>query len=259
MATIEERTADLANYRSQLDAKVQEYNQGKLDNLPVNEIDEIKEKIDELQKDHSTTARLLAYDKFKADPEGAMIAACRAATYDAVKVVEVAIDGTKEKRLEVQETQRKVDLGDLHKKLDGIGVDKKWLYATQKLNMMLTVRCAKDFGHSTRRIREINDSFRIEKLAQEYDLGKDPCTDTKILNTLRGIIAMMIGEKYDGRQAMKWDVVFLNKAWGRQDGKDITKIKAATNRQMYCYMMTICHRIITNGVYDVKFQEIKKK
>ena len=46
MTTIEKKTAELAEIRTKLDAKVSEYNEAKLDNKPVKEVHDLSVEID---------------------------------------------------------------------------------------------------------------------------------------------------------------------------------------------------------------------
>lgn len=260
MATIiEQKTEDRNKVRTQIDDKVREYNAKKaIETTTAKELQAIMDDIEKLSKEHAGLSKSLAYAKFKEDPEGPMIAACRAGGYPAIKVVDEKIDDSSETRLKVEDTDRKVDLGDLHKALDGIGSDKKWIYALEKLNLMMTADRAKELGASTRRLQEINDSFRMSQLAKDYDLGKNPCSNTKLIDTIKGITIQMLGEEL-GKKAIKADMMYLKYVFSRADSKNLLKVKCATNKQMRVYMLAICHRIVTGGAYDVDFQVKKQK
>lgn len=257
MTTIEKKAAELAEIRAKLDAKVSEYNEAKLDNKPVKEVHDLSVEIDELAKAHAATAKALAYAKFGVDENGPMFAACRDGFYPAIKVSEEKIEDTNDTRLEVQETTRKVDLGDLHKAAtNGIGKDTKWIHAVEKLNHLMTARRAIDLGADSKRIKEINDSYRMSQIARDFDLGKNPCSNTKLLDTIRSIVTMMLGEEY-GKMVITADVNYLKTVFARADSKSLLKVKCANHKQMRVYMLSICHRVIVGGKYDVDFQVIK--
>lgn len=263
MATFAEIIADKQEFikdtETKLDAKVKSYNEAKADEkTTAKELQAIKDDIDKLSKDHASASRGLAYAKFQSSEEGPMIAACRAGSYPAIKVKEEKIDkDSSETILVVEETVRKVDLGDLHKHCEGIGHDTKWIYALEKLNLMMTASRATELGATPRRLKEINDSYAMSKIAEGYDLGKNPCSKTQMLATLTNIVTMMLGEEL-GKKVLKFDLRYLEYVYTKADSKSLLKVKCATHKQMRVYLLSICHRIVTDGVYDVDFKVAKK-
>ena len=259
MAKIEERIEYLQNVRAQLVEKVKSYNEAKgKDDTTAKDLQAIADEIEKLTKDHVAGSKSLAYERFSMAEEGVMIAACKAGGYDAIRVKEEKIDNeTNETRLVIEDTFRKVDLGDLHKHFDGIGADRMWIHALEKLNLMMTAARATELGASARRLKEINDSYYMSSFAKDYDLGKNPCSNTKIMETLTKIVTMMLGEEL-GKKVVKPDLRYLQYVYTRADSKSLLKVKCATHKQMRVYLLSICHRIVTDGVYDVDFKVAKK-
>lgn len=146
---------------------------------------------------------------------------------------------------------RPIDLGDLHKRLNGIGADHKWLYTAQKLNFYLTKRVADEVGATIK-----SDAFRMTEIAREIDLGKNPTSNTNMLKTLQAVITQMLGEGY---KATSHDVKYLLNVYANDNKKSKTGITAANHKTLRNYLKKVCYRILTGGTgYDVDQKEIKE-
>ncbi len=256
---IAQKQADYDKAVAGLRAKVTHYNDQKAQNKPIKEMASIMEDVEKLAKEAAGAAKGLAYAKLQGDPDGIMIAACRVGEYDAVKVKEDKVDpDSSETILKVEDTTRKFDLGDVHKRFNGIGADHKWIHAVEKLNCEMTAARAKELGCSDDRLTKIRDSFRMGQIARELSLGKNPVSNTNIMKTITSIVTMMLGEEY-GKKALKHDLRYLQFVFTKADSKNLLKVKCANNKQMRTYMLSICHRIVTNGTYDVDYQVQKAK
>lgn len=253
--------SELVNARDEslakLDAVVKTYNDGLLEDKPVSEMTAIRENIDELSKEYASACKKVAYAIAQSAPEGPMIYACKEYFYPCKKVTEEHPDpDSKDFHLEIKDAPRKFDLGDLHKASDGIGNDKMWIHALSKLNLLLTADVAKGLGATKNDLEEINDSFRMTQIARDYDLGKNPASNKALLEVLRKITTMMLGEEL-GHMAILIDVRYLKEVFARP-GKKPLEIKTATDRQMRVYMMSVCHRIILQASkYSITYDKKK--
>ena len=68
---------------------------------------------------------------------------------------------------------------------------------------------------------------------------------------------MEIDMKEYGKMVITADVNYLKTVFARADSKSLLKVKCANHKQMRVYMLSICHRVIVGGKYDVDFQVIK--
>lgn len=144
-----------------------------------------------------------------------------------------------------------IDLGDLHKKLGGIGTDTKWIYLAEKMNYFLTVRAADRVGATVK-----NDSFRMNEIARAIDMGKTPCSNTNLLKTLQSVITAMLGEEY---KATSHDVNYLVDVYSNDNKKSKTGLTAANHKTLRNYLKKVCYRILTNGTgYELEQKEIKE-
>ena len=152
----------------------------------------------------------------------------------------------------IQDCVKPIDLGNLHKKLGGIGADKKWIYVVEKLNYLLTVRAAQRVGATIK-----SDAYVMDEISKAIDMGKNPLSNTNILKTLQVVITAMLGEEY---KATSHDVNYLIDVYANDNKKSKTSITAANHATLRGYLKKVCYRILTNGKgYDVETREIKEK
>ena len=172
--------------------------------------------------------------------------------YPVIKVKETVNKDTDTVIREIVDASKPIDLGDLHKRLEGIGADPKWIYACEKFNFYLTLRAAERVGAKVN-----SDAFALQEISKEISLGKTPCSNTQLLKTLQKLIDMMLGEGY---KAVSHDVHYLVDCYANDNKKSKTGITLANHKTLRNYMKKICYRILTNGTgYDVEQREIKEK
>lgn len=196
----------------------------------------------------------------------AMLSAATRLNYDTIgtKFEKIDSDGD-DKKLVVIKRTRDIDIMSLHKYVDGgIGNDKNWHYAIERLNCLLTLKACVDLGIDA---KTINDSYEINEAAKAYRFAeefvpdgskkkpKNPISNGSILNTVNEIVHMMIGNDYN---ASNKDVRFLNECYSKKSKKALT-ISVCNNKQLRQLMLEICHRIITDKDYVVESKNIKTK
>ena len=173
-------------------------------------------------------------------------------SYPGLRVKETKDKDTGAILREIADTAKSIDLGDLHKRCDGIGADKKWIYALERFNFYLTIRAAERVGAKVN-----SDAFVMNEISKEISLGKTPCSNTQLLKTLQTIVTMMLGGEY---KATSHDVHYLVDCYANDSKKSKTAITLANHKTLRQYMKKICYRILTNGTgYDVEQKEIKEE
>lgn len=173
-------------------------------------------------------------------------------SYPTIKVKETRDKDTKIVVRSIEDAEKPIDLGDLYKRCEGnLGADRNWIYSAEKLNYHLTLRAAERVNATVK-----SDSFYMNKLSREIDLGKNPCSNTQLLKTLNLVIAQMIGEEFKGNSH---DVNYLIDVYANDNKKSKTGITAANHKTLRNYLKKICYRILTGGTgYDVEQREIKE-
>lgn len=129
-----------------------------------------------------------------------------------------------------------------------------WYSAIQQLGLRLTLKVAASIGYTGAKLREIDDSFNMTKLAREVQLAKedesgatpDPVSKRQMVTTLNMIIDLMLGfGSCDSR-----DVGFLLNVFGRKDRAALC-VKTATTKELVGYIHQIAHRVAMGKEYSV--------
>ena len=145
----------------------------------------------------------------------------------------------------------------------GIGVDTNWKYMVERLNLLFALDCAVEIGKGQEFIDEMSECYALKQASREIDFGvKNPKAGTPISNTgllkaVKAVVTAMIGEEFGGK-VLTHDVRFLKIASAKKSRKELT-IQCANHRFMRAYIMEVCNRIMTDGVYDVDYRRIKGK
>lgn len=250
--TIVEKKQEMAIIKSSIEEKIKAYNEALLDNKPFDVVSKIDTDIKDGIKEYTTLARDVCFDEI-AMAENPMVEAAKRLNFEtiAVKDEKKTEDKIFVRVLTVKD--KKINLLELNKYISGgIGNDKSWNLMIEKFNLMLTIKRAIDLG--IKDITTINDSFFISRAAKDIEMGKNPVSNTNMLKTLTKVIQAMMGEEY---KPLTHDVNFLNSVYSKKSKKDLT-ITCANTRHFVNYILEVCHRIVTNGHYDVEYKKAKK-
>lgn len=208
--------------------------------------------LEEVIGDYTNTARTIVFDECAAT-EDPMLEAVKRLSFQTIAVKDDKAEGTEIPVRIIVEKEKQIDLLKLHKYITGgIGADKNWPYMIEKFNMLLTARKAEELGIDP---TSINDSYAMSEIARGFDLGKNPASKTKILDTLRNIVGAMVGEEFMPN-VNSHDVAFLLSVYSKKSRKALT-VTCANHKFMRGYVMEICHRVVTGKVYDVEYRTAK--
>ena len=196
----------------------------------------------------TSVSKQVAFDKCQAS-ENPIHTAITEFYFPSIRVRTIKEKDTGVEFRSIVECDKPIDLGELHEKLSGIGADKNWIYITQKVNELLTLRVAKDLGASVK-----IENYRMEETAKQIDLGKSPTSNTNILKTLQTIVTAMLGEGYN---ATSHDVAYLKGVFFNDNKGKKSSVRVADHRTFRNYLKKVCYRILTNGNYEVESREIK--
>ena len=251
--TIVEMQHKLADIRATVEGLVRSYNDA-VQEAKFAEMARIAQETDAAINEYTSIARTICFTECAAT-EDPMLEAIRRLSYMTIGVKDGKAEGTEIPVREVIDREKQIDLLKLHKFVEGgIGIDHNWPYMVEKFNMALTAQKALDLGIDP---REISDSYAMSEIARGIDLGKTPTSKTNILKTMRGIIAAMIGEEF-ANAATSHDVNFLLSVYSRKNRKALT-VSCANHKYLRGYVMEICHRVVTDGVYAVEYKRAKGK
>lgn len=249
--TKEERIQKLHELRSHAEELAAAWNVamtgGKIDD--ANKADnEIRETVAE----YTAAARALCYEECQesGDP---MMEAIKRLTFKTIAVFDDKVGEEKIIVRSIVEKDRPIDLLKLHKRTKGgIGNDPKWFFMAEKMNFLLTAKKAVELGIDP---REINDSYSMSDIAREFDLGKNPASNTKLLATINAIVTAMLG---DGYKATSHDVNYIASVYSKKGRGQLTVV-SANFKTFAAILADICHHIVTGDGYKLTGYDRKKE
>lgn len=251
MSESENKANQLQELRETVESKVKAYNDAYQDKR-FDEAAKLDEEIVEAVNEYTGVKRGMVFAELAATPDP-MLAAVRMLSFETIGVKDTKEGDEKIPVRTVIDKERQIDLLKLHKYVEGgIGADHQWVYMVEKFNMLLTAQKARDLGIDP---KAISDSYAMSEIARGYDMGKNPCSNTNLLKTLRTIVKAMLGEEYESK-ANSHDVAFLLSVYSRKSRKALT-VTCANHKYLRGYVAEICHRIVTGKTYEVEYKKAK--
>ena len=184
------------------------------------------------------------------DSPNPMHKACIDMSYDVIALKENKETNTHE----IVYKKKPIDLEKVDKYCHGIGHDRDWQLMLESFNYRLAMRMAGDIGASN--LGSLKDTYAIRKIAQEYDIGKNPVSNNNMLATLRKVIAAMLGDEYASK-VLNHDVKFLISTYGTLSKKAYATLKLADHKAFRTIVQNMCHKILTDSAYSVEFKAKK--
>ena len=186
---------------------------------------------------------------------------------DEVKVLKRVISGDpdaedatpKYKQIDLLKLQKYVKDREGH----GIGHEANWNNQVERLNLLFGLDCAVEIGKGQEFIDEMKDCYAVKEASREIDFGvKNPKAGTPISNTgllkaVKAVVTAMAGPEV-GEKVLTHDVRFLKIVSAKKSKKELA-IQCANHRYMRGYLMEVCNRIMTDGIYDVDYKRVKGK
>ena len=243
-----ERNEKLTSLQAEITALVSKYNEAvRTKDTKQEDIIAINNETEKKVGEYVATAKEKCFEECKAT-EDPMLHAVTVLSFPVIRVSDKKDNDTGLITRSMSDSAKNINLFELHKYCGGIGKDDKWVYKLEKFNCVLTAKKAEDLGIKA---KNINDSYAMNEISKEIDLGKHPCSNTQILKTLQSIVVAMIGEEY---KATSHDVNYLNSVYSKK-GKKALAVACANHRYLCDYLARICHRIVTGASYEVEYKE----
>ena len=274
--TREEHVNNQATLLAGIRANVQEYNSA-YGEKRFDDASSINAKIEKDVDEYNSIAQMLCFDELS-KAEDPMKAACLTLHFpiigikdtmigDEVKILKRVVIGDPDAE-DATPKYKQIDLLKLQKYVKdrggrGIGHEANWNNQAERLNLLFALDCAVEIGKGQEFINEMSDCYAIKDASREIDFGvKNPKAGTPISNTgllkaVKAVITAMIGEEFGGK-VLTHDVRFLKICSAKKSRKELT-VQCANSRYMRGYLMEICNRIMTDGVYDVDYKRVKTK
>lgn len=150
----------------------------------------------------------------------------------------------------VEKAERTVQI-DLKKFCEVKGFDLGWFYELQALNKRLTLRVAETIGVTAAEMKRIDDSYNMDKLASEIQLGKTPTSDTQVVKHMQRVLDMLSpGEgKVNGH-----DLGYVMSCYTKRNNRAALRVQCSKHTLLMSLMGDVFYRIATKGVYGVDYK-----
>lgn len=158
----------------------------------------------------------------------------------------------------VEDKVRQIDLVKLCK---FCGLPEQWQYKVEKFNQLLAMRAANELKMTKAQIKKICDSFYMDKLAREIEMGGTPDSNTAICKQLQQVFdAILFEDNGKGSNVYKvnnHDVAYLLMCYTKR-GKKTLSVAVAKNAYMHRLVFDVMHRIVTGKTYDLEYRMVKE-
>lgn len=242
---------------AQAEELVTAYNQA-IDDKDFEKMSELDDDIQETVGKYVALAKKEAFEECKKDPEGAMMAAIKRLTYDAIRINDIKDNETGTITRELTPCVKWIDPLQLQKycvkgKSSTIGKQMHWELKIEKFNFLMTAWGLLEIGDDEGKKR-LETSYAMHDIAKQIEMGKTPTSNTQILKMLQEVITAIIGEEY---KATSHAVNYLKLIYGKR-GKKACSVKFPNHTNMRQYVTDICHHIVTGKPFTGEFKEKKK-
>lgn len=153
----------------------------------------------------------------------------------------------------VEKSEKMVQI-DLRKFCEQRGFDLGWYYEMQALNKRLTLKAATELGVSAKGIKEIDDSYCMDKLAAEIALGKTPYSDTQCIKHMQKVLDSL--SEGEGR-VNSHDLTYVWLCYAKKNNKQALRVICSKHTILQSLLMDVFHRVVTGGVYGLDYKSTK--
>lgn len=154
----------------------------------------------------------------------------------------------------IEKSERMIQI-DLRRFCENRGFDLGWFYEMQALNKRLTLKAATELGVSVKEIKSINDSYSMDKLAAEIDLGKTPTSDTQCVKHIQKVLDSL--SEGEGR-VNNHDLAYIWLCYAKKNNKNALRVICSKHTILQSLLMDVFHRVVTNGSYGVDHKHTSK-
>lgn len=152
----------------------------------------------------------------------------------------------------VEKSEKMVQI-DLRKFCEYKSLDMGWFYEMQALNKRLTLKAATELGVSAKELKSIDDSYSMDKLAAEIDLGKTPTSDTQCVKHMQKVLDSL--SEGEGR-VNSHDLTYVWLCYAKKNNKNALRVICSKHTILQSLLMDVFHRVVTNGTYGIDHKRV---
>jgi len=251
MADIKKKISEL---REEVVAKINEYNEA----LKENDLAKATRIEQELKETEASYAELKSVEVFTElkEKENPVREAITTHSYLVISHKTLREDGVVKGFEIIEDKVRQIDLVKFCKFCN---LDTKWQYNVERFNQLLAMRAANELKMTKAQIKKICDSFYMNDLARQIEMGGTPDSNTAICKQLQQVLdSILFEDNGKGKNVYRvnnHDVAYLLMCYTKR-GKKTLSIAVAKNAYMHRLVMDVAHRIVTGKAYDLEYRMI---
>lgn len=233
----------MAEFEVKISAKIDQYNNLMKDGTQL-QLTAIEEELKTLEADYKALAEIEMFGTL-ADMESAL----KTLNFETIVHKRTVREGV---FCGYEKANKTVQI-DLYKFAKYKGYNTDWFYELQALNKRLTLKVALSLGLSTDQIRKINDSYSMERYAEDIDLGKTPDSDTQCVKHMQKIFDLLDA---GAGKVNSHDLGYVLACYTKKSRESL-KVRCSNHKLLQSIMTDVYHRVLTNGKYDIEYKTKK--
>lgn len=149
---------------------------------------------------------------------------------------------------------------DLVKFFEFIKQPTMWKYSVEKFNQLLALRTATELKMTKAQIQKICDSFYMNDLSRQVEMGGTPDSNTAICKQLQMVVdAILFEDNGKGKNVYRvnnHDVAYLLMCYTKRSNKKLLTVAVAKNAYIHRLVLDVMHRIVTGKSYDLEYRMV---
>lgn len=131
------------------------------------------------------------------------------------------------------------------------GFPLEWWYELQALNKRLTVKVARSLGVGPTELRKINDSYTMNELAKQIELGQNPDSNSQVTKHMQKVLDLL--DEGCGR-VNGYDLAYVMSTYTKRNSKRALSVSCSKHSALQNILLDVFHRVATGKVYDVDYK-----
>lgn len=216
----------------------------------------IEETLRDQEGDYAKQSANELYQRCK-ETGAPIIAAVRAYSYPILKHRVEREDGVITGMVIVDDREKQIDLIKLCEYCE---LPTMWKYKVEKMGMLLALRAAKELGLTPAEMKQVEKTYKMDRLAREIEMGKTPDSNNQICKVMQIAIDAIIYED-NGKDKNKYaanshDVAYMLMCHTRR-GKGQLAVTVAKASFLHSLVVDVLHRIVCGKKYGLEYQLMK--
>jgi len=142
---------------------------------------------------------------------------------------------------------------DLKKYCEYKDISLDWFWEMQALNKRLTLKTAIELGMSPEEVKKINDSYLLDKLAEQKSLGATPDSNTQVVKHMQKVFDLLVGE--DNGKITNYGMNYVLKCYTKRSNRDSLKVVCSKHTILMSLLTDAFHATLTEKGFGVEYKK----